>query len=338
MRIAMLLVVSLLSSGAPPAPSDLGQTGLYSDYAAKTIDPRNMPYSPQYALWSDGASKRRWIYLPPDTSIDATDPDVWEFPVGTKAWKEFAFRGRKSETRLIEKVGPAQWRFASYAWNEDGSQAVLAPARGLRNIAEIQPGLHHSIPSVFDCQACHVNTRTEILGFSALQLAVDRDPNAPHAEPVVPGMVNLGILIQRGLLRSFPPEWRDRPLRIEASTPTARAALGYLHANCGNCHNPSGGLDVLNLLLRHSVSPGSGEEPAIRTGVDKKGRFQIPGVPAGETLLLRPGDPNRSSVFYRMSTRDPLRQMPALATGIVDVEAADLIRRWIQDDLAQTGK
>jgi len=345
MRISILLVgwaaalglgLASENSAPPPAPPDLGRTGLYSDYAAKTIDSRNMHYSPQYPLWSDGASKRRWIYLPPGTSIDASDPDVWAFPVGTKVWKEFSFHGRKVETRLIEKIGPEQWRFASYAWDEKESDAVLAPARGLKNVAEIRPGLRYDIPSVLDCQACHVNARTEILGFSALQLSPDRDPEAPHAEPVVPGMVNLDTLVQKGLIRSFPSAWRRRPLRIDAPTPTGRAALGYLHANCGNCHNPSGSLDALHLLLRHSVAPGVTEESALKTAVNKKGRFQIPGTPPDETLLIRPGDPNHSAVLYRMATRNPLRQMPPLATKLADANAGALVRRWIQKDLGKT--
>lgn len=338
LRIGLVTALGLgLAHGkqaAPPAPSDLGQTGLYSDSAAKTIDSRNLSYSPQYPLWSDGASKRRWIYLPPGTSIDASDPDVWAFPVGTKVWKEFSFHGRRVETRLIEKTGADQWRFAAYAWSDDESAAVLVPSRGRKSVAEIEPGLRHDIPSVSDCQACHVNARTEILGFSALQLSSDRDPAAPHAEPVAAGMVNLEALIQKGLIGSFPPQWREQPLRIEAPTPTARAALGYLHANCGNCHNPAGTLDVINLLLRHSVAPGVKGEPALQTGVDKHGRFHIPGMMPDETFLIHPGDPNHSTVLYRMATRDPFRQMPALATKLVDADAVALVRRWIQNDLA----
>lgn len=309
-------------------------TGLYSDFATRTIDPRNLSYSPQYALWSDGAIKRRWIFLPRGTTIDASDPDVWVFPVGTKIWKEFSFHGRRVETRLIESLGGGEWRFAAYAWKEDESDATLAPKEGLRDVAEIQPGLRHNIPGVLDCKACHVNKQTELLGFSALQLSSDRDPNAPHAEPLVPGMITLETLIKRGLLRSFPKEWAEQPLRINATSPTARAALGYLHANCGNCHNRYGTLDTLNLLLRHTVAPNASGEPALETAVNKQGRFRIPGLQPGDTYLIRPGDPARSAVLYRMSTRNPYRQMPALGTKLADADGVSLIQRWIQEDLS----
>src|SRR5262245_14213021 len=54
------------------APARLSQTGLYSDIATRTIAPENLSFSPQYPLWTDGASKRRWIRLPAGSSIDAT--------------------------------------------------------------------------------------------------------------------------------------------------------------------------------------------------------------------------------------------------------------------------
>src|SRR6185436_19468498 len=95
------------------APPRLSDTGLYLEGRIGVIDPRNQPFSPQYPLWSDGASKARWIYLPPGATIDTRDsgdPSTgsassraqsrgdWQMPVGTKLWKEFSFNGRKVET------------------------------------------------------------------------------------------------------------------------------------------------------------------------------------------------------------------------------------------------
>ena len=326
------------TSGTAAASPRLALTGLYSDIASHAVDPRNMPYSPQYPLWSDGATKRRWLFLPPGTSIDASDRDVWAFPAGTKIWKEFSFGGRRVETRLLEALAAGQWRFAAYAWNADETDAVLVPPAGLHGAAEIRPGIRHDIPGVLDCRACHDDARrTEVLGFGALQLSSDRDPNAPHAEPPEPGMATLESLIRRKLLRNYPAEWAEHPPRIPASSPTARAALGYLHANCGNCHHPAGTLDSLSVLLRHGVVPGAGE--AAMTAVNRTGRFRIPGVPPGGTFLLRPGDPEHSAIAFRVATRDPFRQMPPLGTKIADPEAVPLIERWIREDLpAEAGR
>src|SRR5690606_3440737 len=134
----------------------------------------NRPFSPQYPLWSDGAAKARWVYLPPGTSIDWTVPGAKDIPVGTKFWKEFAFDCSKVETRFLWKTGPGEWTFASYVWNAEGTDARKAPDEGVPRVAAIAPGKDHSIPSTDECRACHDSGRTEILGFNALQLSPDR--------------------------------------------------------------------------------------------------------------------------------------------------------------------
>ena len=45
-------------------PASLRDTGLYSDWDSKTIAAGNLPYTPQYPLWTDGAAKQRWIPPP----------------------------------------------------------------------------------------------------------------------------------------------------------------------------------------------------------------------------------------------------------------------------------
>ena len=69
-----------------------------------------------------------------------------------------------------------------------------------------------------------------VLGFSALQLSSDRDPNAPHAGARGAGAADLRALVERGLVRNLPPSLVATPPRIAAADPIARAALGYLHA------------------------------------------------------------------------------------------------------------
>jgi len=87
-------------------PQRLSKTGLFSDISSGTIADGVSAYRPQFQLWSDGAEKRRWIALPPCTTIDTSDMDDWEFPSGTKVWKEFGIAGKRIETRLLIKQGP----------------------------------------------------------------------------------------------------------------------------------------------------------------------------------------------------------------------------------------
>ena len=116
------------STGSARPPRLLSQTGLYLTGGERlAIDPENRPFSPQYPLWSDGARKSRWVRLPAGARIDVRDIDRWDFPLGTRFWKEFTFGDRKVETRFLRKDGPASWTFASYVWNEAQTDADLAP-------------------------------------------------------------------------------------------------------------------------------------------------------------------------------------------------------------------
>lgn len=96
------------------------------------------------------AKKTRWMELPPGTVIDASNPDAWQFPIGTRFWKEFAFE-KRAETRFIEHTADG-WQYATYAWNDDESDAVLAPERGISRSVVIRDGIRHGIPSRTDCQ------------------------------------------------------------------------------------------------------------------------------------------------------------------------------------------
>jgi len=278
---------------ADPLPLHLRETGL--------SDPRNLPFSPQYPLWSDGAHKRRWIYLPPGTAIDASRPDAWEFPVGTRLWKEFA-AGSPVETRFIERLPDGKWRYATYIWNEQGTDATLAPAEG---IASLPTRDGYSIPSESDCRACHESAAVPVLGFSALQLSSDRDPLAPHAD--AHSDIDLDGLVARGLIKNLPAA-RTRP-RIEAPSQLERAALGYLHGNCGHCHNETETRVPVDLTLAESVVDGSASsDRVLRSLLNVRDRF-----------------------LARVSSRDPQRQMPPLGTRLIDVEALALIERWISE-------
>lgn len=325
--VAAVLVVFIVrataveaEAQAPVVPRFLSQTGLYSNVATLKIDARNRSFSPQYPLWSDGATKRRWVRLPEGSLINVADLAKWELPVGTKFWKEFSFQGRRVETRFLWQTARGRWVFASYAWNDGQAEAELASESGIAAVAEIADGKRHSIPSVAECRACHDSGRTETLGFNALQLSDDRDPNAIHGEPLAEDMLTLKTLLDENRITPRRTELVTTPPRIAADSPGTRSALGYLSTNCGSCHNRQSSIASLGLDFRQSP-------PCSAVG--KRGHWVVPEAPE-ESRIINPGHPESSAMLRRLKSRRPISQMPPIGTVVVDRVAVDLLTAWVQ--------
>lgn len=306
-------------------PETLAGTGLFAA-GATAIRAGVYSFTPQYPLWSDGASKQRWLYLPPGTSIDGADADAWAFPPGTRTWKEFS-HGRRVETRFIERLADGSWRYATYVWDADGREARLAPERGtslsLAGDAGKTAGARYAVPSRDDCRACHEGAAVPVLGFSALQLAADRDASAPHAEAKRPGDVDLPALLDRGLVRNAAAG--EAP-SLRASSPVARTALGYLHANCGHCHNARGPLADLGLVLAQGFADPDSEGRVSRSTVGRDADARVLGL----DTRIEAGQPDESQLLARMKSANVYNRMPPLGTTVIDDRAVALVEQWIQ--------
>src|SRR5207244_1098077 len=95
--------------------------------------PGVIPYDINTPLFSDYATKYRFVRLPPGTQATYHDSEVFEFPVGTILVKTFAYLhdltepaqgGRLVETRLLIHR-PDGWIGLPYVWNDDQTEAML---------------------------------------------------------------------------------------------------------------------------------------------------------------------------------------------------------------------
>jgi cytochrome c553 len=321
LALVLMSAVTVSTSDEGRAPERLSDTGLH------TLGAR--PFSPQYPLWSDGATKSRRVYLPPGTTIDASDEGEWSFPVGARFWKEFAFNGRKVETRFLWRVSNDRWIARSYIWTADGTDAVLAPLDGVPAVVDVAPGRAHSIPSATDCLACHGSKPTRVLGFNALQLSPDRDPNAIHGETVAPEMVTLESLLKERVLTGARPNLLANPPRIQSQDERVRSVLGYLSTNCGTCHNGNGEIAALGPTLKYADLVSDADAVANRL-VGQPTKWQVPGVADGASMLVDSHTPDASAILVRMRSRRPSSQMPPLGTVLRDQAAVDAVAAWIR--------
>ncbi|MBX3636414.1 MAG: hypothetical protein KF683_13675 [Rubrivivax sp.] len=340
--LVVALAVALAAAAVPAAagvpPERLSATGLFVAGPAGPAGPVAdgiAPFVPQYPLWTDGAAKRRWLSLPPGGAIDGRDPDAWQFPPGTRLWKEFAYAGRPVETRLIERLADGSWRFAAYVWDADGRDATLAPDAGVVLAAPGAPGGRHAVPSRTDCLACHGSAAVPVLGVGTLQLSPARDgqdPVAPGGRVRGAGEMDLRALVQRGWLRDLPPALLDQPPQLAARTPLERAALGTLMGNCAHCHNASENRVPLRLDLAPSVAePQAALARTLRSLVGAASRWQV--APGQHAAVVVPGAAQASVLVQRMASREPRVQMPPLGTAAPDHDALALLARWIDGEL-----
>jgi len=182
-------------------PTSLVCTGLYSNIVNKEIAAGVQSYAPAVPLWADTAEKDRWIYLPPGTKIDATDPNEWVFPVGTKVWKQFSRKedgvAKVVETRLFQKVDTGFWVRTTYAWNADLTEATVSPGGDMPWGTD--GGMYH-IPTPDECDQCHRGRTEHILGFEQVSLGLEGATGLTLSELVkqqlitpVPALTNLTV-------------------------------------------------------------------------------------------------------------------------------------------------
>ena len=209
--------------------------------------------------------------------------------------------------KVKDGVGNGVWWEAPYVWKADGSDAV-ATLGGVDDAL----GSMHKVPTQIDCKNCHGDVSDVLIGVSAFQLS---DPASPTTSAIA-------ALASAGRLTNPVPADLDVP-----GTGVAQAALGYLHANCGHCHNDQA--IKLNtqtkMRLRLLVGQTQDQTGAYATTVGTIMKHPLEG---GVTDVLVKGDPDHSGLWLRMDRRD-YYGMPPAGTQVVDEAGVDTVRQWI---------
>jgi len=292
---------------ADAAPRTLAEFGFFTDAAGRVPAPRVTPYELNVPLWSDGADKLRYIYLPEGTRLTADGEGLLQFPVGAAIIKSFAF-GQGADQRLIETrvlLHRADgWAALPYRWNAEQTEATLALAGGRLDVTTPAGAtISYRIPNKNQCKECH-----------SLNGAVI--PIGPKARNMAQSWL-AAMLPQVPARADSLPHWDTR-----ASGPAEPLARAYLDVNCAHCHQPGGMASNSGLDLRWEQA----EPQAI--GIFKRPVAAGRGA-GGHEFGIVPGAPDQSILAYRLASAEPGVAMPELGKSSVDPDGVAVVRRWI---------
>jgi uncharacterized repeat protein (TIGR03806 family) len=335
-----------------PFPRKLSETGLFTSTKDLKPAPGLIPYSVNAQLWSDGATKERYLAIPGDGKIEYNAveypqpspgaPRGWKFPDGTVAVKTFFLElekgnpasRRRLETRLLhfekfggtEEYGDQYWRGYTYLWNDDQTDADLCDASGAdrafvikdKNAPNGERQQTWHFPSRAECTLCHTMPAKYVLGINTLQMNKNHDYGHSRLANQLDTLEALGLFTTP---LPYPPEKLPRLVDYEDEKQDLNLrARSYLHSNCAHCHMKWGGGNAEFLLLATLDLKDTG---TINTKPGQ-GTFDL-----RDPRILLPGDPDRSLVAYRMAKLG-LGRMPHVASSVVDEKAVRLIREWIK--------
>ncbi len=289
-------------------PRTLEEFGFFIHADAQMPTTGVLPYRLNTPLYSDGAEKLRFVYVPEGQEVGFGKDGLLQFPVGSALIKTFAF-GNGEERRLIETRVLLHredgWLALPYLWNEEQTEARLAVA-GARIDLTTPKGeaISYRVPNKNQCKECH-----------GLDGAVT--PIGPKARNLPAGWLDASFGLsheEAGVM----PLWEDRQ-----SASAEDAARAYLDVNCAHCHRPGATASNSGLDLRWE------QDDPHALGIMK--RPVAAGRGAGSHLYdVVPGKPGESILLHRMLSNDPGVAMPELGKATVDEEGTEAVRRWIE--------
>ncbi len=306
-----------------PFPKKLSAWKLFIGAPAELHPNRGVvPYDLNTTLFTDYATKRRHVWMPPGTAASYRADDTFEFPKGTILVKTFSYpdgtRERIVETRLLVNARDG-WVALPYVWNAAQTDAALDVNADPVDVQWNGTVIHYAIPNSNQCRECHDQSKiTGPIGPKARHL--NRDLDYPE------GRFNqLAYWTKIGYLRGAPDlsriarqaVWND-----PANGSLEARARAYLEVNCAHCHSPNGSASNTGLYLTDL------QADPMRLGFCKT-PVSAGKASAGLLFDVVRGHPELSILTHRMESDEPKVMMPEIGRTLVHREGAELIRQWL---------
>jgi len=291
-----------------------------------------VPYAVRSALWSDGATKERFMRIPDGAKIHVLDCAVdteackapglggsgedeghFDMPVGTVLVKNFSIEGKHIETRLLMRRSSSAltgWKGFSYEWNDAQTDAMLLPDNemGMEKAVGAGSQIWH-YPGRSQCMDCHTRYGGRSLGPSTQQL----DSDFAYADGTMNQLEKLKTL---GLFDAPPKKLDGYPDPFGTDGTLDQRARSYIQTNCAICHRPGGEFSSIDMRFTTPLADTKMCD-AVERDTDKVPPYRI-----------TPGKPAESTMSTRMHALDMLR-MPQIGSKVVDQQGAKLIDDWI---------
>ncbi|QDU39601.1 hypothetical protein Mal4_39470 [Maioricimonas rarisocia] len=308
-------------------PQRLSETGVFSDTASITLAPGAVSYDVNSPLWSDGAKKDRWVFVPAGDAVTFEEQAPWEFPAGTVFVKHFALgkNDTRIETRLTVIKEDGTLYGVTYRWRASQMDADLVTAGYETSVVvDADQQQRWFFPGPEDCMKCHTYAAGFVLGMNTRQLNREfRYAETGRSDNQLRALSHAGLFdapVEEKEIASM-----DRLFSLEDESATLEQRVrSYLDSNCRQCHT-TGGVNA-NWFADFST------ELAEMGVVDAKplNHMGLSGV-----KLVTPGAPDESIMLMRVTTEKTGYRMPPLGRLKVDRAGVDALRRWI-DQLEPT--
>lgn len=304
-----------------------------------------IPYEPAASLFSDYAHKKRFVWMPQGTKATyVSDSKILELPVGAALIKTFYYDNvqnispvggtRIIETRVMIRTATA-WIFADYVWNAEQTEAYYDLAGSYTDVSwkdenEIIKTVNYRIPTAVQCIICHKNK--EVIGTTEIDtyIPIGIKPQNLNFN------YNYGTETKNQLTKWEEVGYLENNFTLpsaantvinynDISKPLELRVRSYLDSNCSHCHAIDRHCDYRPIRFPFSETGNTNGLTNMGVCVDTQDTSFAPAL----TKIIKPGNVNRSMLYYRINTTNEGYRMPLHGRILIHEEGVALIEQWI---------
>ena len=346
----------------------LSDYNLFADSTDPTSKPneRGIPYDLSTPLFTDYASKYRFVFVPEGETATYSDNEVMEFPIGSVLVKTFSLpentanRGINEthiETRLLVHRENG-WIALPYSWETQNEASYVISGKTIENVSLVHNGetktFNYDIPLANQCTTCHSivpilqdgdDKRLSIfkpIGPKARFLNTDYE-YSEHTMNQLSHWENQGILTNvptdNTSINTAPIFTDSTDINALTDNELDLTARAYLDINCAHCHRSE-------LTLPEEFYSGAAGDSGLtvefnRNFDDSPSKFGVCKTAVaggsdtdddGNVIYPRdliPGYADKSYLLFRMNTTEARHKMPENGRNTIHTEGVQLIEAWI---------